>query len=134
MLIKFDIYTDHYALQWLKSMKTGSALIHCWSVALEEFDFTILHCPGKDQGHGDGMSRLPIESAPLDGEEAALTIQHLAEEEAAQTQSGGSTSLPMWGVGGGDDALWKLFRDRFSYSGARKFVLRFVSCRHYRGS
>ena len=55
---EFDIYKDHYALQWLKSMRTGSALLHRWSAALEEFDFTIHHRPGKGQGHVDGLSRL----------------------------------------------------------------------------
>ena len=44
---KFDIFKDHYALQCLKSMRTGSALLRCWSVPLEEFDFAIHHQLGK---------------------------------------------------------------------------------------
>ena len=36
MSIPFAVYTDHYALQWLKTMRMGSALLHCWSAALEE--------------------------------------------------------------------------------------------------
>ena len=80
---RFDVYADHYALQLLKSMRTGFALLHRWSAALEEFDFTIHHRPGKDQGHVDGLSHLPVEDAPLDGEEAALLVQTLTTEEAA---------------------------------------------------
>ena len=36
MSIPFEVYTDHYALQWLKTMRTVSALLHRWSAALEE--------------------------------------------------------------------------------------------------
>ena len=64
-------------------MRTGSALLHCWSVALEEFTF-IHHWPGKDQGHINGLSHLPVEDVPPDGKEAALIIQILTNEEAAQ--------------------------------------------------
>ena len=28
--VKFEIITDHYALQWLWTMKTESVLLHCW--------------------------------------------------------------------------------------------------------
>ena len=80
MLSRFDVYMDHYALQWLKSMRTESALFHHWSSALEEFDFTIHHRPGKDQGHVDGLSHLPVKDAPPDGEEAAFLVQTLATE------------------------------------------------------
>ena len=31
MSMPFKVYTDHYALQWLKKMRTGSALLHRWS-------------------------------------------------------------------------------------------------------
>ena len=41
MSMPFEVYTDHYALQWLKTMRTGSTLLHRWSAALEEYDFTV---------------------------------------------------------------------------------------------
>ena len=28
MAMPFEVFTDHYALQWLKTMRTGSALLH----------------------------------------------------------------------------------------------------------
>ena len=49
MAMPFEVFTDHYALQWLKTMRTGSALLHRWSAALEEYDFTVRHRPGKIQ-------------------------------------------------------------------------------------
>ena len=64
MAMPFEVFTDHYALQWLKTMRTGSALLHRWSAALEEYDFTVRHCPGKAQIHVDGLSRLPVGPAP----------------------------------------------------------------------
>ena len=72
MLNKFDVYNDHYALQWLKFMRIGSALLHCWPAALEEFDFMIHHQPVKAQTLVDGLSQLPIEQAPPDVEEATF--------------------------------------------------------------
>ena len=41
----FEILTDHYALQWLRSMKSTSAILHCWAAALEDYRFTVLHRP-----------------------------------------------------------------------------------------
>ena len=58
----FEILTDHYALQWLRSMKSTSAILHRWATALEDYQFTILHRPGKLQGHVDALSRLPTEN------------------------------------------------------------------------
>ena len=80
MAMPFEVYTDHYALQWLKTMRTGSALLHRWSAALEEYDFTVHHRPGKIQTHVDGLSRLPVGPAPP--EDALLHIQVDSEEEA----------------------------------------------------
>ena len=47
MAMPFEVYTDHYALQWLKTMRTGSELLHRWSAALEEYDFTFIIVQGR---------------------------------------------------------------------------------------
>ena len=52
----FKVYADHYSFQWLRSMKNESALLHRWAAQLEDYDFEILHQPGKNQGHVDAMS------------------------------------------------------------------------------
>ena len=80
MAMPFEVFTDHYALQWLKTMCTGSALLHRWSASLEEYDFTVRHRPGKVQTHVDGLSRLPVGLAPP--EDALLHLQVDSEEEA----------------------------------------------------
>ena len=61
MLNKFDIYTNHYVLHRLKSMRTVLALLHLWSATPEEFDLTIDHRFVKVQTHVDGLSWLLIE-------------------------------------------------------------------------
>ena len=57
---KFEVFTDHHSLQWLRSMKSENALLYRWAAALEDYDFEIKHRPGKKQGHIDGLSRLPV--------------------------------------------------------------------------
>ena len=63
----FKVYTDHYSLQWLQVMKNESALLHRWAAQLEDYDFEILHRPGKNQGHVDALSRLPQDNIHLLG-------------------------------------------------------------------
>ena len=59
---QFEVITDHYSLQLLRSMKNESALLQRWAASLEDFQFTVTHRPGKLQGHVDGLSRLPLEN------------------------------------------------------------------------
>ena len=69
MAMPFEVFTDHYELQWLKTMPTGSALLHRWSAALEEHDFTVHHRgDGARQGSdpcGRTRRRLPLDSSPV---------------------------------------------------------------------
>ena len=117
MAMPFEVYMDHYALQWLKTMRTGSALLHRWSAALEEYDFTVKHRPGKAKTHVDGLSRLPVDPAPpadvllhlclLENEDEG---RKLAKELHSATHLGGQ-------------ALWKLFRERYDYKAGRRICL-----------
>ena len=68
----FNVYTDHYSLQWLRSMKSESALLHRWAAQLEDYDFEILHRPGKNQGHVDAPSRLPLDMVHFLGKERTV--------------------------------------------------------------
>ena len=60
---EFLIYTDHYSLQWLRSMKAENRVLHQWACSLEDYQFTICHRPGKLQTHVDALSRLPLASS-----------------------------------------------------------------------
>ena len=108
MAMSFEVYTDHYSLQRLKTMRTGSALLHRWPAALEEYDFTVHHCPGKAQTHVDGLSRLPVGPAPP--EDTLLHVQINTEEEARKLAQELHSATHL-----GGQALWKLFSDRYTY-------------------
>ena len=116
MAMPFEVFTDHYALQWLKTMRTGSTLLHRWSAALEEYDFTMRHRPGKVQTHVDGLSRLPVGPAPP--EDALLHIQVDSEEEARRLAQELHTATHL-----GGQALWKLFSDRYSHKAGRRICI-----------
>ena len=117
MSMSFEVYTDHYLLQWLKTMCTGSALLHRWSAALEEYNFIIKHGPRKSQTHVDGLSRLPVDPPPP--EDAILQIRLLEDEDEARKiarELHTATHL-------GGHALWKLFRDRYSHKAGHRICL-----------
>ena len=116
MAMPFEVFTDHYALQWLKTMRTGSALLHRWSAALEEYDFTVRHRPGKIQTHVDGLSRLPVDPAPP--EDTILHIEVQNEEEARRLAQELHTATHL-----GGQALWKLFSARYSHKAGRRICI-----------
>ena len=68
----FKVYMDHYSLKWLRSVKSESALLHRWAAQLEDYDFEVLHRPGKNQGHVDVLSRLPMDMVHLLGKEKTI--------------------------------------------------------------
>ena len=72
------VYTNHYSLQWLRSMKNESTLLHRWAVQLEDYDSEILHRQSKNQGHVDVLSRLPMDKVQFLGREK--TILQTAED------------------------------------------------------
>ena len=115
--MSFEVYTNHYALQWLKTMCTGSALLHRWSAVLEEYDFTVKRRPGKAQTHVDGLSCLPVDPPPL--EDTLLQVRLLEdEEEARKITQGLHAATHLAG-----HALWKLFRKRYSHKAGRRICL-----------
>lgn len=61
--------TDHFALKWLHSPKDPSGRFACWSVHLQQYEFDVVHCQGKDHVVPDALSRL----APVIDEVTATT-------------------------------------------------------------
>ena len=97
-------------------MREGSALLHRWSAALEEYDFTVRHRPGKVQTHVDRLSRLPVGPAPPD--DTILHIEVQDEEEARRFAQELHTATHL-----GGQALWRLFSDRYSHKAGRRICI-----------
>ena len=107
----FEILTDHYALQWLRSMKSTSAILHRWAAALEDYRFTILHRPGKLQGHVDALSRLPTENLVFMLEGKIKVSEEKAEAVIAEVHR--KRHL-------GENKTWKAFNRKYSTPQRRK--------------
>ena len=53
----FTIVTDHHALVWMDRLKVSNTRLARWSLALQPFEFTVVHRPGKENANADAMSR-----------------------------------------------------------------------------
>ena len=62
---KFTVVTDHSSLQWLMNIKDATGRLARWSLLLQQYDFNIIHRPGKHHGNADGLSRRPYENCEL---------------------------------------------------------------------
>ena len=56
---EFILHTDHGSLTWLQSFKEPEWQLVRWLEKLQEFNFSIVHCPGKSHRNADALSRLP---------------------------------------------------------------------------
>ena len=56
---RFTLRTDHMSLVWLHRFKDTEGMLSRWLHYLQQFQFSIIHRPGKDHGNADGLSRAP---------------------------------------------------------------------------
>ncbi|GFT82414.1 transposon Tf2-8 polyprotein [Trichonephila clavipes] len=63
---KFKIVTDCSAFQKTMSKKQLTTKIARWSLFLEDFNYEIIHRPGKQMGHVDCLSRYPVMTITYD--------------------------------------------------------------------
>ena len=56
---RFTLRTDHKSLVWLHRFKDTEGMMSRWLHSLQQFQFSIVHRPGKDHGNADGLSRAP---------------------------------------------------------------------------
>ena len=55
----FEVQTDHRSLEWLDRLKSDNARLARWSLALQPFQYTVVHQPGKPNANADALSRPP---------------------------------------------------------------------------
>jgi len=58
----FVVYTDHVSLKFLQSLKLSAHnRLARWALALQPYNFTVEHVPGKRLTAADGLSRRPYD-------------------------------------------------------------------------
>ena len=58
---QFSLRTDHQSISWLQNFKEPRGQLARWLERLQEYDFTIVHRPGKRHGNADALSRRPCD-------------------------------------------------------------------------
>lgn len=57
---KFTVITDHSSLRWLMmNVKDATGRLARWSLLLQQYNFEIVHRPGKEHSNADSISRRP---------------------------------------------------------------------------
>ena len=62
---KFTLVTDHRPLLWLHRLKDPVQRIARWKILLREYDYDIIHKPGKINMNADALSRNPVTTYPV---------------------------------------------------------------------
>ena len=61
----FTICMDHGALTWIQKFKQPEGQIAHWLQQLQEYQFTIVHRPGRKYNNADSMSRVPCRQCEI---------------------------------------------------------------------
>lgn len=54
---KFTVVTDHYSLKWLFNIKEPTGRVARWALRLQQYQFDVVHRPGKNNVVPDALSR-----------------------------------------------------------------------------
>ena len=55
---RFQIYTYHSALKWLQTRKADNGRLGRWSLLLQDYNYEVIHIPGRKHGNADCLSRI----------------------------------------------------------------------------
>ena len=88
----FVLRTDHAALQWLQRTPEPIGQQGRWLERLAEFDYQIVHRPGRKHGNADALSRRPCRQCGLEDSVMVAAVNEVSESapigaDAAQTDS-----------------------------------------------
>src|SRR6218665_44187 len=87
----FTLRTDHAALRWLQRTQEPIGQQARWLEKLAEYDFQIVHRPGRRRGNADALSRKSCRQCGQDGQE--LFNRHLEEATSAEAETPGAESM-----------------------------------------
>ncbi|KAL7295747.1 hypothetical protein TKK_0011090 [Trichogramma kaykai] len=57
---RFTIVTDHKPFVWLHNLKNPTSGLACWKEKLRDYDYEIIHKPGRVKANADALSQNPI--------------------------------------------------------------------------
>jgi len=63
---EFILATDNGALTWLNKFKSQNSKLMRWALRIQDFQPTIIHCPGKQNVVADALSRDPVDSGEFE--------------------------------------------------------------------
>ena len=63
---RFRLRTDHGSLRWLRNFKDPEGQLARWLEVLQQFDFEVVHRPGRKHGNADALSRIPCRQCTRD--------------------------------------------------------------------
>ena len=84
---QFTIRTDHSALQWLRRTPIPIGQQARWLEILEEFDFEILHRPGRQHTNADALSRKPCRQCQTEDAEVFAIHSRVANSSVPQAHT-----------------------------------------------
>ena len=95
---RFTLRTDHKSLVWLHRFKDTEGMLSRWLHSLQQFQFSIIHRPGKDHGNADGLSR-------------ANRANRLSDQPFDSVSTGSSEDADLVPVQSGEDWIARLDDD-----------------------
>ena len=61
--VKFTVVTNHSSPYWLQTLSETEGQLARWAIALQAYNFEIIHRPGSSHQNADCLSRLPTIAA-----------------------------------------------------------------------
>src|SRR5947208_12220871 len=88
-LLPFQVVTDHSALKYLQTAKIPTGRRAKWIMYLQQFEFEIIHRPGKENKNADALSRLHeiecnflgVENLGEENKDPSTQIQLITDDE-----------------------------------------------------
>ena len=111
---RFTLRTDHKSLVWLDRFKDTEGMMSRWLHTLQQFQFSIVHRPGKDHGNADGLSRAlssPCRQCTRPDCPPATLIHGDTDQPFDSVSNGSSEDADLVPVQSGKDWIAKLVDD-----------------------
>lgn len=101
--VQFEVVTDHECLLYLSARKDTKGRLTRWALKLQEYDFTVKHRPGAQNGNADGLSRQaypapnPSSQPPTEDQDENVTLK--GKEASDEEEDQDLYFTPEWGRG-----------------------------------